>query len=104
MAAARGPRPGEKGRGGGEGEEGERLTMEGEAGVEGAVPVGDEVEEEGETSCTGKKETCARGRGGRERKAVWRGGGADEWAPPGVAAAAIPTDRALRAGGTRGGG
>jgi hypothetical protein len=75
MATVRGPRPGEKGRGGGEGEEGERLTAGGEAGVEGLVPVGDEVEEEGEASCTGEKETCARGRGEREGGSLGRGWG-----------------------------
>jgi hypothetical protein len=53
------------------------------------------VEEEEETSCTGKKETCARSRGGGEREAVWGRGGADGWAPLGVAAA-VSTDRALR--------
>jgi hypothetical protein len=97
---------------GGREEEGARERRErgspqgGEAGVEGAVPVSDEVEEEGETSCMGKKETCARGRGERERnrEAVWGGGGADGRAPPGVAAAVVSDDRVLRAGGSRGGG
>jgi hypothetical protein len=81
-------------------EEGGGLPWGGEAGVEGAVPVGDKVVEEEETSCMGKKETCARSRGEREIEAVWGGGGADGWAPPKVAAA-VSTDRALRARGTR---
>jgi hypothetical protein len=70
-------------RGGARGIGGRGLTTRGEAGVEGAVPVGDKVVEEEETSCMGKKETCARSRGEREIEAVWGGGGADGWAPPG---------------------
>jgi hypothetical protein len=85
----------EEGKEGGKGKRREGLTVGGEAGVE--------VEEEGETSYTGKKETCARGRGGRERKreAVWGGGGADRRAPLGVAAVVSTARCAHGEGGTR---
>jgi hypothetical protein len=53
--------PHREGRRGARGRAGRGLTARGEAGVEGAVPVGGEVERERETSCTGKKKTCARG-------------------------------------------
>jgi hypothetical protein len=88
------PRPG-KGRRGAREKGGRGLTVGGEAGIE---------VEEGETSCTGKKETCARGRGGREikREAVWGGGGADRRAPLGVAAA-VSTARCARGLGGHGG-
>jgi hypothetical protein len=62
------PRLGKGRRGGARGRGGRGLTARGEAGVEGAVPVDDEVEGERETSCKGK-ESCARGvQGGREKK------------------------------------
>jgi hypothetical protein len=47
-------------RGWARGRGGRGLTARGKAGVEGAVPVGDKVEGERETSCT-EKESCARG-------------------------------------------
>jgi hypothetical protein len=72
---ARAPRSRREGRrGGARGRGGRGLTARDEAGVEGAVPIGGEVERERETSCTGKK-MCARGIERRERKrdAVWGG-------------------------------
>jgi hypothetical protein len=48
MATARGGGTEEEGKKRGEGEEGDRLTAGGKDGVEGAITVGDEVEEEGE--------------------------------------------------------
>jgi hypothetical protein len=91
------PRLGKGRRGGARGRGGRGLTARGEAGVEGAVPVGDEVEGERETSCTGK-ESCARGVEGGEKKreAVWGGG----WraGPTRDGGATVSTDRALRAG------
>jgi hypothetical protein len=74
---ARAPRSRREGRrGGARGRGGRGLTARDEAGVEGAVPIGGEVERERETSCTGKK-MCARGIERRERKreAVWGGRG-----------------------------
>jgi hypothetical protein len=81
MAAARGPGPGKKERRGGRGRGGREVHRGGEDDVEGAIPVGDEVEEEGERAARGRRETCARVRG--EREVVWGGGGADGWAPQG---------------------
>jgi hypothetical protein len=78
---------------------GRGLTARGEAGVEGAVLVGGEVERERETSCTGKK-TCARGIERRERKreAVWGGHGWQAGPTRGVAVAAQPPARSAHEG------
>jgi hypothetical protein len=56
-------------------------------------------------SCIGEKGTCARGRGEREsRRRFGEGVGLTGGPHQVVAAVAVPTVRALRTGGTRGGG
>jgi hypothetical protein len=86
-----------------EGEEGERLTAGGgggEDGVEGAIPVGDKVEEEGERAARGMKNVRAEGgRGERERGSFGGGLTGGPHQGGGVTAHALRPGDAGRGGG-----